>query len=78
MATFSLVASAWKSTSTWSQRSLSAASTASISAKAWRPERRKTLPCRLTTPSRTPSRSTTHEPWPGWEARKFAGRRIRS
>ena len=27
--------------------------------------------------ARTPSRSTTHVPWPGWLRRKLAGRRIR-
>ena len=36
------------------------------------------LPERLTTPRRTPSRSTTQVPWPGWLRRKFAGRRMRS
>ena len=30
------------------------------------------------TPSRPRSPSTTHHPWPGWLARKLAGRTIRS
>src|SRR5437588_11353104 len=36
------------------------------------------LPESETTPSRTPPRSTTHEPCPGWLRKKLAGRRIRS
>ena len=78
MPTFSLVASACTSTSTWSTRPRSAASAASTSLKAGRPAFMNRLPDTEITPSRTPSRSTTQLPWPGWEARKFTGRRIRS
>ncbi len=55
----------------------SSPSATSISVNAERPARRYRLPLRLTTPRRTPSRSTTHVPWPGWLRRKLAGRRIR-
>ena len=41
-------------------------SAASTSGNAARPAFRKTLPERFTTPRRTPSRSTTQLPWPGW------------
>ena len=69
MPTFSLVASACMSTSTWSTERLSAWSAASASENAWRPAFMNRLPDSETTPSRTPSRETTHQPWPGWLAR---------
>jgi hypothetical protein len=65
MATFSLVASACMSTSTWSARPRSSASTASASANGERAASRKTIPERLTTPSRRPAFSTIVYPCPG-------------
>ena len=66
IATFSLVASACMSTIRWSTVPVSLATSASASAKAERPADMKTLPERLMTPSRTPSRSSTVCPRPGW------------
>ena len=66
------------STSTWSTEPLSACRAASASGNAGRPAFMYRLPDRDTTPSRTPSRETTHQPCPGWLLRKLAGRRIRS
>ena len=75
IATFSEVASACMSTSTWSA-SLSSPSATSTSLKAGRPARRYRFPLRFTTPRRTPSRSTITAPRPGWVRRKLAGLRI--
>jgi hypothetical protein len=65
IATFSLVASAWKSSSTWSARPRSSARIASISANGERAASTNTIPDRLTTARLIPSRSITVQPRPG-------------
>ena len=65
MATFSLVASACMSTSTWVVRPRRSASAASTSANADRAASTNSEPDRFTTPSATPSFSTTVTPRPG-------------
>lgn len=65
IATFSLVASAWKSTSTCDARSRSSASTASASANGDRAATRLTMPEMLMTASDLPLLSTIVWPRPG-------------
>jgi len=65
IATFSLVASACMSTSTWVVLPRNSASAASISANGERAASTNTVPERLTTPRAMPLRSTTVTPLPG-------------
>jgi len=78
-ATFSLVASAWKSTTTTDAAARASSTSASTISHGETGVGRKSWPSRLRTATRTPLRaSTTARPRPGASAPEFAGRITRS
>ena len=78
-ATFSLVASAWKSTTTTGARPRASSTSSSTTSQGETGVSRKSMPSRLSTATRTPLRaSATARPRPGVSEPALAGRITRS
>jgi len=79
IATFSLVASAWKSRNTTGAAARASSTSLSTISHGDTGVGRKSCPSRLRTATATPFRaSTTARPWPGASEPEFAGRITRS